>query len=82
MARCAPTTRRMKAGRWGGFAGYDGWVARANNASFGAQAAYDELVPASSACSSARAATSRASTPRCRRLAALPDEQRRATLPP
>ena len=31
--------------QWGGFAGYDGWVARANNASFGAQAAYDELVP-------------------------------------
>ena len=30
---------------WGGFAGYDGWVARANNASFGAQAAYDDLVP-------------------------------------
>ena len=30
---------------WGGFAGYDLWVARANNASFGAQAAYDELVP-------------------------------------
>ncbi len=30
---------------WNGFAGYDPWVARANNASFGAQAAYDELVP-------------------------------------
>ena len=30
---------------WGGFAGYDAWVARANNASLGAQAAYDELVP-------------------------------------
>ncbi len=30
---------------WGGFAGYDTWVARANNATFGAQAAYDELVP-------------------------------------
>jgi predicted aminopeptidase len=30
---------------WGGFAGYDPWVARANNASFAAQAAYDELVP-------------------------------------
>lgn len=30
---------------WGGFAAYDGWVARANNASFGAQAAYDDLVP-------------------------------------
>ena len=27
------------------FSGYDGWVARANNASFGVQAAYNELVP-------------------------------------
>ena len=35
---------RLKAG-WGGYAGYDAWVARANNAAFGAQAAYDELVP-------------------------------------
>ena len=30
---------------WGGYAAYDPWVARANNAAFGAQAAYDELVP-------------------------------------
>jgi len=30
---------------WGGYAGYDAWVARANNATFGTQAAYDELVP-------------------------------------
>ncbi len=30
---------------WGGFAGYDAWVAKANNAAFGAQAAYDDLVP-------------------------------------
>ena len=34
---------------WGGdparWRGFDQWVARANNASFGAQAAYDELVP-------------------------------------
>ena len=30
---------------WDGYAGYDGWVARANNASLGAQAAYDDLVP-------------------------------------
>ena len=30
---------------WDGYAGYDPWVARANNASFGAQAAYDGLVP-------------------------------------
>ncbi len=30
---------------WGGFAGYDPWVRQANNAAFGVQAAYDELVP-------------------------------------
>ena len=36
----------LKAARWGGFAGYDGWFARANNAAFGVQAAYNELVPA------------------------------------
>ncbi len=30
---------------WGGYPGYDAWVAGANNASLGAQAAYDELVP-------------------------------------
>ena len=30
---------------WGGYPGFDAWVARANNASFGAQAAYDDLVP-------------------------------------
>jgi predicted aminopeptidase len=31
---------------WDGYAGYDAWVAGANNASLGAQAAYDDLVPA------------------------------------
>ena len=31
---------------WGGYPGYDAWVAGANTAAFGAQAAYDELVPA------------------------------------
>ncbi len=30
---------------WGGYNAYDAWVAGANNAAFGAQAAYDELVP-------------------------------------
>lgn len=32
--------------QWGGYSGYDQWVASANNASFGAQSTYDELVPA------------------------------------
>jgi predicted aminopeptidase len=35
---------RLKA-RWDGYHAYDNWVADANNAAFGAQAAYDELVP-------------------------------------
>lgn len=30
---------------WGGYSGYDAWVAQANNAAFGAQAAYDDMVP-------------------------------------
>ena len=30
---------------WGGYGGFDAWVAQANNAAFGAQAAYDELEP-------------------------------------
>lgn len=44
MERFRDDYARLKAS-WGGFAGYDPWVARANNAAFGAQAAYDELVP-------------------------------------
>lgn len=32
--------------RWDGYPGYDAWVRQANNASFGAQAAYDDWVPA------------------------------------
>ena len=35
----------LKAGRWGGYAGYDAWFTRANNASFGVLAAYTEWVP-------------------------------------
>jgi predicted aminopeptidase len=35
----------LKAQRWNGFAGYDGWFARANNATLGVLAAYNELVP-------------------------------------
>lgn len=32
--------------QWGGWAGYDAWIARANNASLASQSAYDEWVPA------------------------------------
>ena len=36
--------KRLKS-TWNGYDGYDAWVASANNAAFGAQAVYDELVP-------------------------------------
>ncbi len=36
---------RIKQQRWGGFAGYDGWFAGANNASLGVLAAYTGLAP-------------------------------------
>jgi predicted aminopeptidase len=45
MARLQADYAQLKAERWGGFAGYDGWFARANNAAFGVMAAYNELVP-------------------------------------
>ena len=44
MQRFRDSYRRLKAS-WGGFSGYDMWVASANNATFAAQAAYDDLVP-------------------------------------
>lgn len=31
---------------WGGYSGFDTWVAQANNAAFGAQAAYEDWAPA------------------------------------
>jgi len=36
----------MKVTRWGGYAGYDGWFARANNAAFAILVSYTALVPA------------------------------------
>ncbi len=35
----------LKAERWAGFSGYDGWFDRANNAAFGVLSAYNGLVP-------------------------------------
>lgn len=44
MSRFAEAYTQLKA-QWGGYSGYDRWVAQANNASFGAQAVYDDWVP-------------------------------------
>ena len=61
---------------WQGFAGYDPWVARANNASFGAQAAYDELVPGFEALFEQSGRDWQGFYDAVRRLAALPEAER------
>ena len=45
MNRMRADYQAMKTQRWSGYAGYDGWFERANNASFAVLAAYNELVP-------------------------------------
>jgi len=45
MAQLRSDAEALKRERWGGFTGYDGWFARANNASFGVLAAYTALAP-------------------------------------
>ena len=61
---------------WGGYAAYDAWVAAANNAAFGAQAAYDELVPAFEALFEREGQDWRRFYDAVRRLAQLPAGQR------
>ena len=45
MAQMRADYTQLKQDRWGGFSGYDGWFDKANNASLGVLAAYNELVP-------------------------------------
>ncbi len=71
---------KLKAERWGGFAGYDGWFSRANNASFGVLAAYSELVPAFERLFERQGRDFNRFYAEVRRLAALPKDQRRAAL--
>ena len=66
LARMRADYAALKAARWGGYAGYDALVRRAPTMPRSAcSAATPRWCRRSSACSSARAATSRASTPRC-----------------
>lgn len=71
---------RLKAERWDGFAGYDGWFERANNASFGVLAAYNEQVPAFERLFEREGGDFARFYAEVRRLAALPKDQRRTTL--
>jgi predicted aminopeptidase len=61
---------------WGGYAGYDAWVAGANNAAFGARAAYDGLVPAFEALFEREGQDWRRFYDAVRRLATLPAPER------
>lgn len=65
---------------WGGFAGYDPFVAQANNASFAAQAAYDGLVPAFEALFEREGRDFTRFYDAVRALAARPKEERRIDL--
>ena len=60
--------------------GFDAWVARANNASFGAQAAYDELVPGFEALFEAQGKDWQRFYDAVRQLASLPKNERHEAL--
>ena len=72
--------RTLKEGPWMGFKGYDGWFERANNASFGVLAAYNELVPQFERLFEAQGGDFERFYATARELAALPKDQRRARL--
>jgi predicted aminopeptidase len=71
---------RMKSERWGGFAGYDGWFERANNASFGVLAAYNEQVPEFERLFERQGRDFARFHAEVKRLASLPKAERHATL--
>ena len=71
---------QIKSTRWGGFSGYDGWFARANNASLGVQAAYNELVPQFERLFEQQGRDFERFYAEVKRLAALPKAERRAAL--
>jgi len=70
----------LKQGEWQGFAGYDGWFERANNASFGVLAAYFEWVPAFEQLFEREGRDFTRFYAAVRELAALPRDTRRARL--
>lgn len=71
---------RLKADVWAGFAGYDAWFERANNATLGVQAAYDDLVPGFERVFENQGRDFDRFYAEVRRLAGLPKAERQATL--
>ena len=70
----------LKAGRWNGYAGYDGWFVRANNAALGVLAAYNGQVPAFERVFERAGSDFPRFYAEVRRLAELPPEARRTAL--
>jgi predicted aminopeptidase len=70
----------LKAGPWQGWTGYDNWFANANNATLGVMAAYNELVPQFERLYEREGRDFERFYAEVRRLAALPQPERRATL--
>jgi len=81
MAQLRTDFDAMKRDRWGGYSGYDGWFTRANNAAFGVLAAYTELVPNFERLFEREGRDFDRFYTEVKRLATLPEDQRRAQLP-
>lgn len=71
---------QIKQHHWGGFAGYDAWFARANNASLGVLAAYNEAVADFERLFEQQGRDFKRFYAEAARIGALPKEQRHATL--
>ncbi|MBC8055148.1 MAG: aminopeptidase [Rhizobiales bacterium] len=82
MAELRADHETLKRERWGGYSGYDGWFARANNASFGVLAAYNELVPHFERLFEREGRDFTRFYGEVKRLAALPPDERRKALGP
>jgi predicted aminopeptidase len=80
MARMRADYEALKAGPWKGFAGYDGFFAKANNASLGMQAAYLDWVPSFEALFDREGGDFTRFYAAVRLLAALPRTEREASL--
>lgn len=71
---------RLKAEHWGGYAGYDTFIAGANNASLAVQGAYNDLVPHFERLFERNGHDFDRFYDAVKRLAALPKDKRHATL--
>ncbi len=80
MQRLRDDYAALRDGPWQGFAGYDPWFARANNASLGMLAAYHELVPQFERLFEREGRDLPRFYAAVRQLADLPKDERRATL--